>query len=426
MAWQALDSRGTPTIGCTVVLTDGAEATVTVPSGASTGTFEVHELRDANSSYAGLATEDAVGFVKGELAEAVTGIDADDAAAVDAALRETDGTANLERVGGNAVLAVSLASLVAAAASRAQPLWRHVADKTGQTPTLPLPMINILSGGAHAARRLDIQDVLAVPVGATSLKQAIEWSWRVRRSAQVLAEAKGAPQGVVADEGGIAPLLSTNRSAVQLVVDAIDHSGLRPGDDVSIAVDVAANQLVESLAANNDGMTYVLALEGRTLSSSGLLEELKSWVHEFPIVSIEDPMADDDTDGWMKTSSLKRQLLGDDLIATHVDRVALAHRLGVNAVLVKLNQVGTVTDAYRTMSEARRYNMSIVVSARSGDTEDSWLADLAVGWGAGQIKVGSTTRSERTAKWNRLLQLEACAAPGELPYAGVTKLAGYR
>jgi enolase len=408
-----------------VALTGGAEATVTVPSGASTGKFEVHERRDGGSAYAGLGTKEAVKFVNTELAAAVIGIDAEDTSAVDVALRQTDGTPNLHRVGGNAVLAVSLATLLAAAASTGLPLWRFAASRMEQAPVLPLPMVNIVSGGAHAARRLDIQDVLVVPVGASSFTQAIEWSWRVRRSAQVLAEQRGAPAGVVADEGGIAPVVPTNRSAVELVVDAIDHCELRAGIDVAIAIDVAANQLVDSTSTDKDETTYALGLEGRRLLSTAWLAEIVAWVHEFPIVSIEDPMADDDTAGWSRASALPTQLLGDDLIATHVNRLSLAHSLGVNAVLVKLNQVGTVSDAYQTMVGARDHDMATVVSARSGDTEDSWLADIAVGWGAGQIKVGSTTRSERTAKWNRLLQLEACTPSSELPYAGTSKLAGY-
>jgi enolase len=406
-------------------LADGSEGTVTVPSGASTGSFEVHERRDAGPAYAGLGTEQAVKSVNTELAAAVAGIDASETSTVDAALQEADGTPNLRRVGGNAVLAVSLASLLAAAASAEQPLWLFVAERAAQTPVLPLPMVNILSGGAHAARRLDIQDVLAVPVGASSLKQAIEWAWLVRRSAQVLAEQRGAPAGVVADEGGVAPVLLTNRSAIELVVDAIDHCGLDAGRDVAIAVDVAANQLSDASPTSGD-WTYRLALEGRSLGSAELLAELASWAHEYPVVSIEDPLADGDELGWENARALPGQLLGDDLIATHADRIPLAHRLGVNAVLIKLNQAGTVTDAYQTISEARNRSMATVVSARSGDTEDSWLADIAVGWGAGQIKVGSTIRSERTAKWNRLLQLEATTPPEQLRYAGTSALAGYQ
>jgi enolase len=406
-------------------LADGSEGTVTVPSGASTGSFEVHERRDAGPAYAGLGTEQAVKSVNTELAAAVAGIDASETSTVDAALQEADGTPNLRRVGGNAVLAVSLASLLAAAASAEQPLWLFVAERAAQTPVLPLPMVNILSGGAHAARRLDIQDVLAVPVGASSLKQAIEWAWLVRRSAQVLAEQRGAPAGVVADEGGVAPVLPTNRSAIELVVDAIDHCGLDAGRDVAIAVDVAANQLSDASPTSGD-WTYRLALEGRSLGSAELLAELASWAHEYPVVSIEDPLADGDELGWENARALPGQLLGDDLIATHADRIPLAHRLGVNAVLIKLNQAGTVTDAYQTISEARNRSMATVVSARSGDTEDSWLADIAVGWGAGQIKVGSTIRSERTAKWNRLLQLEATTPPEQLRYAGTSALAGYQ
>jgi enolase len=388
--------------------------------------FDVHERRDGGIPYEGLGTERAVSSVIKELSAAVAGMDAADTNAVDRCLRDADGTSDLHRLGGNAVLAVSLAALLAAAAANEQPLWRHLSDSTGQAAVLPLPMVNVLSGGAHAARRLDIQDVLAIPVGAASFKEAIEWSWRVRRSAQNLAEQRGAEPGVVADEGGIAPTLPTNRSAIELVVDAIERCGLRPGQDVAVAIDVAANQLTDRTVHEPGARRYVMALEGRTLPSAGLLAELAGWTRDYPLISIEDPIADDDTSGWAGAHILPGQLVGDDLIATHVERVAIAQGWGVNAVLIKPNQAGTVSGTHRTLIEAKRRGMAAIVSARSGDTEDHWLADLAVGWGAGQIKVGSTTRSERTAKWNRLLQLEATTQSVLLPYAGASMLAAFK
>jgi enolase len=403
-AWEALDSRGKPTVGCEVRLAGGASGQVIVPAGASTGRHEARELRDGGERYGGNGVLKAVANVNGILADVVQGRDAIDQAGVDEALRSADGTADLRRLGANAVLAVSIATAVAAAEARDLPLYRAVTPDTVK-PLLPLPMINILSGGAHAGRSIDIQDFLAVPVGAGSFAEAMEYCARVRQgTAEYLAE-QGLPVALVADEGGLGPVLPTNRSALEALTGGIHRAGLRPGTDVGIAIDVAATQFLQA-----DGR-YVLAAEGnRRLTPTELVEELADWCTQYPILSIEDALGEDDWDGWRAaTEKLRgRQLLGDDLFVTNIDRLerGLEEHVG-NAVLVKPNQIGTLTAAKAVVQRAHQVGYRTVLSARSGETEDTWLADLAVGWRTGQIKVGSTMRSERTAKWNRLLRIEA-------------------
>ncbi|REF37846.1 phosphopyruvate hydratase [Thermasporomyces composti] len=402
-AWEALDSRGRPTVGCEVTLRSGARGEVVVPSGASTGTYEVHERRDGGEPYGGFGVRQAVRAVVDVLAPAVHGLDAHEQETVDAALVDADGTANLSRLGGNAVLAVSLATLLAAADDAGLPLYRYL-DDSGLPPLLPLPMVNIVSGGAHAGRLLDIQDVLAVPVGATETAQAIEWVWRVRTATGELLEQQGEQASLVADEGGLAAHLPTNAAALDLVTRAIERAGLRPGTDVALAVDLAASQF-----ALPNGR-YRLAIEDREVSRDEWLDEVTRWCHEFPVVSLEDVLSEDDWAGWVElTRRLPHvQLLGDDLFATHLSRLDEGIGRGAgNAILVKPNQTGTVSRAQRVVQRALESGYACVVSARSGDTEDSYLADLAIGWRAGQIKVGSLTRSERTAKWNRLLRIAA-------------------
>jgi enolase len=396
--WEALDSRGTPTVAAEIVLQSGARGRAVSPSGKSTGRHEAHELRDGGDRYAGLGTRHAVANVNGELADLVRGLDAADQRALDQAMRQADGTDNLTRLGANAVLAISIAAAIAAANATDRPLYRAV----GADPLLPMPMVNIISGGAHAGGAIDIQDVLVVPVGATSFAEAIEWASRVRRGAAEAAEARGLSTSLVADEGGLGLPLPDNRSALALVIEGAERAGLTPGDQVALAIDVAAGQFF-------DGTAYRLSAEDRTLSNTELVDEIVDWTHEFPVVSLEDVLAEDDWPGWTQaTQALEGQLLGDDLFATNPQRVqrGLAEHVA-NAVLVKPNQIGTLTDARDVLEAAQRGGYTTVLSARSGETEDSWLADLAVGWRAGQIKVGSTTRSERTAKWNRLLQIEA-------------------
>ncbi len=402
LAWEALDSRGTPTVGCAVRLEGGAEGEAIVPSGASTGTHEAHERRDGDERYGGKGVRGAVAALRDEVGPLLAGRDPADQAAIDAALRELDGTPDLRRLGANAVLAASVACALAAARARGVPLWRLLAPD--DPPLLPLPMVNVISGGAHAGRVIDVQDFLVVPAGASSFAEAVEWAARVRSATAEELRRHGHEVSLVADEGGLAAPLPSNRSALDLLTAGIERSGLAPGSDAAIAVDVAATQL---LAAGG----YALASEGRSLRAAELVEEMAAWSDEYPIVSIEDALGEDDGEGWgLVTGRLagRIQLLGDDLFATSPERLRAGIRAGIaNAVLVKPNQVGTLTGARSVVEIAKEAGYATVLSARSGETEDAWLADLAVGWRTGQIKVGSTMRSERTAKWNRLLRIEA-------------------
>jgi enolase 1/2/3 len=415
-AWEALDSRGTPTVACCVRLEGSSSGVATVPSGASTGRHEARELRDGGARYGGRGVLQAVAAVNDVLGPGVAGLDATDGAALDAALVDLDGTPDMARLGANAVLAVSIAAALASADARGLALYETLAAE----PLLPMPMVNVVSGGAHArGAGVDVQDFLVVPVGATTFAEAIEWCWRVRRAAEELAAERGMPATLVADEGGLGLPLPSNRAALDLLAAAIERAGLALGEQAAIAVDVAATQLLER-------GRYRLASEGRSFDSGGLVDELEGWCSALPVVSLEDPLAEDDWDGWAEATrrlGARVQLLGDDLFVTQVDRLELGVRTGVaNAILVKPNQCGTLFGAGAAVASAREAGYATVVSARSGDTEDAWLADLAVGWRAGQIKVGSTARSERTAKWNRLLRIEA-ELGDEARFAGRESLA---
>lgn len=400
-AWEALDSRGTPTVGCAVTLEDGSEGEAAVPSGASTGSHEARERRDGGERYGGKGVRDAVGALCSEVRAELVGRDARDQDGIDAALRALDGTPNLARLGANALLAASVACALAAARSAGIPLWTALCPDL--PPLLPLPMVNVISGGAHAGDLIDVQDFLVVPVGARSFAEAIEWASRVRAATSEVLRERGHDVSLVADEGGLAAPLPSNRAALDVLLAGIERSGLEPGAEAAIAVDVAATQLLS-------GGRYVLASENRSLRAEELVDELVSWVGDYPIVSIEDALGEDDDAGWRYATDRLAptvQLLGDDLFVTSPERLRDGIRDGVaNAVLVKPNQVGTLSDARRVVEIARAAGYATVLSARSGETEDSWLADLAVGWRTGQLKVGSTTRSERTAKWNRLLRIE--------------------
>jgi enolase len=402
VAWEALDSRGTPTVACAIRTESGAEGEAVVPSGASTGAHEADERRDGGERYAGKGVRDAVAAFRVEIEPALVGRDALDQAGVDSALRALDGTPNLSRLGANAVLAASVACSIGAARSMSLPLWRALCPDL--PPLLPLPMVNVISGGAHAGGLVDVQDFLVVPVGAATFAEAIEWASRVRAASAAVLRTRGHEVALVADEGGLAAQLPSNRAALDVLLEGIERSGLEPGTEVAIAVDVAATQLL-----TDD--TYVLASENRTLSTGELVDEVAAWVDDYPIVSIEDAVGEDDMDGWrLATARLagRIQLLGDDLFVTSPTRLGTGISEGIaNAVLVKPNQVGTLTEARQVVVLAQEAGYATVLSARSGDTEDSWLADLAVGWRTGQLKVGSTTRSERTAKWNRLLRIES-------------------
>lgn len=399
-AWEALDSRGRPTVAARVTLGDGAQGVALVPSGASTGSHEAVELRDRDARYGGLGVHQAVANAAA-LGDRLRGIAVGD---VDELLATVDPSPVFAGVGANAVLAVSLAAARSDAASQGISLARRLAGEDGPL-LLPMPMVNVLSGGAHAGAVLDVQDFLVVPVGATCFAEAIEWAAAVREAAGRLAFDRGFPQAMlVADEGGVGIPLRANADALGLLTDAIEAAGFAAGSQVAIAVDVAATQLYRS-------GSYHLATEDRDLTADGLVAELSDWCDRFPIVSLEDVLAEDDWAAWRAATEAlgdRVQLLGDDLFVTQRDRLQRGIDEAVaNAILIKVNQNGLVSGTSQVVELARSAGYRTVVSARSGDTEDSWLADLAVGWRAGQIKVGSTHRSERTAKWNRLLELEA-------------------
>lgn len=422
-AWEALDSRGRPTVACRIELAGGVVGRAVVPSGASTGGYEARELRDHDPDrYGGFGVQRAVRSVTVALAPRVIGLEADDQEAVDAALESADADPLFGTVGANAVLSVSLATLLATATAANRPLWRHVAGDDLAPVELPMPMVNIISGGAHAGRALDIQDVLAVPVGASSFAQGLEWAARVRAAAADLLTQRGMSTALVADEGGLAAALDSNEAAIALVTDAIGHARLMPGVEVGLAVDVAANQLHD---ASLDG--YRFLLDDTVQDTAAWLDRLEQWCASYPIVSLEDVLAEDDWTGWRTataTLGAGRQVLGDDLFATSVRRLDRGiDGRAANAILIKLNQAGTVSRARCVAGRARAAGFATVISARSGDTEDTWLADLAVGWRTGQIKVGSTTRSERTAKWNRLLEIESTLDKAAV-FAGGDALAG--
>ena len=398
LGFEALDSRGTPTVACVISLAGGAQAGATVPAGASTGRHEAQERRDGGVRYAGRGVREAVAAVNGEIATLLRGRDAADQAVIDAALRDLDGTPALARLGANAVLAASVACACAAAEAARTPLWRLLAPD--RPPLLPLPMVNVLSGGAHAARAVDVQDVLVIPLAATTFGEAIEHAARVRRGAAAELHARGHDTALVADEGGLAAALASNEEALEIAARGIERAGV----DAALALDVAATQLF-------DGELYRLVCERRSLDGAAMAREVAGWARRYRLISIEDPLAEDDWEAWRLATDLLGddvQLLGDDLFATSPERLAHGISAGVaNAVLVKPNQAGTLSDAREALELAQREGYATVVSARSGDSEDAWLADLAVGWRSGQIKVGSTQRSERTAKWNRLLRIEA-------------------
>ncbi len=417
-ARQILDSRGRPTVEVDVRLADGSFGRASVPSGASTGTHEAHELRDGGSGYEGRSVRHAVANVHGAIAAAIQGKDASDQRGIDALLVELDGTARLERLGANAVLGTSLAVCRAAAASRRQPLFSYIARLAG-TPeiALPMPMVNILSGGLHAGRGMDVQDFLAIPARAHSIDEAIDLVSRVRSAAVRVMEERGLST-LLADEGGLSPGLASGRDALQLLVESIEAAGLRPGADIVIAIDVAATALWDRAAG-----VYRLAREGRVATSDEMIAIAESWVNEFPIVSIEDALDEEDWPGWRRlTERLGRRirLVGDDLFTTNLERVERGIAQGVaNGVLVKLNQNGTLTGTLDVVAAARAAGYAPVISARSGETEDPFIADLAVGTAAGQIKIGSVRCGERLAKYNQLLRIEEESGA---PFAGMTAI----
>jgi enolase len=400
-AREILDSRGNPTVEVEVTLAGGAVGVAAVPSGASTGTHEAVELRDGDPArYGGKGVLRAVANVNGEIGSAVGGRDATDQAGLDQLLVELDGTPNKARLGANAVLAVSLGCARAAAAATGRPLYRYLGGD--EAVTLPVPMANILNGGRHAAGGTDFQEFMVVPLGAPTFREGLRWAAETFHALGGLLRQRGLPTGV-GDEGGFAPALPNNESAVEMVMDAIQQAGYRPGDDVAIALDPATTELYA------DG-TYTLASEGRSLDAAQLIDMWTDWTSRYPIVSLEDGLAEDDWAGWAALTGRlgdRLQLVGDDLLVTSLARLerAIAER-AANAILVKVNQVGTLSEAMSAVRTARAAGWGAVISHRSGETEDTTIADLSVALGTGQIKTGSMSRSERTAKYNRLLRIE--------------------
>jgi enolase len=420
-AREILDSRGNPTVEVEVALAGGAVGVAAVPSGASTGSHEAVELRDGDPArYGGKGVLRAVANVNGEIAGAVGGRDATDQAGLDRFLVELDGTPDKARLGANAVLGVSLACARAAAAAVGQPLYRYLGGN--DAATLPVPMVNILNGGRHAAGGTDFQEFMVVPLGAPTLREALRWAAETFHALGELLREKGLPTGV-GDEGGFGPALPSNEAAIELVVEAIRQAGYRPGQDLAIALDPATTELFEEGA-------YSLASEGRNLTASELIDLWEDWSGRYPIVSLEDGLAEDDWAGWATlTAQLgdRLQLVGDDLLVTNLDRLerGIAEQ-AANAILVKVNQVGTLTEATEAVRTARAAGWGTVISHRSGETEDTTIADLAVALGTGQIKTGSMSRSERMAKYNRLLRIEEelgerALYAGRAPYTRSTR-----
>lgn len=402
-ALQVLDSRGNPTLEAEVVLSDGTRATAQVPSGASTGRHEAKELRDGSGgAYSGKAVTRAVANVNGPLARALRGAPVERQQLADQLMIELDGTPDKSRLGANAILGLSCAIARARAQSEGIPLWLALSEH--RQAKLPLPMVNILSGGLHAGRQIEFQDFLAVPHGFETLAETLEAAVLVHRRMREALSADGRAPNGVADEGGWGPRLDSNEDALQYMVRAIEGAGFAPGRQVSIAIDAAATHF------HQDGV-YRLASEGRSLDADGMIALYERWTAAYPIVSIEDALAEDDWDGWQRARRSLGQrvaLIGDDLLVTNPRRLDRAiRRRAANAVLIKMNQIGTLTETMEVVDMAEAAGFASVVSARSGETEDPFLADLAVATGAGHIKVGSVTRSERLAKYNRLLRIEA-------------------
>ncbi|MHB8430508.1 MAG: phosphopyruvate hydratase [Acidimicrobiales bacterium] len=397
---EVLDSRGNPTVEVEVVLDSGAAGRAIVPSGASTGTFENVELRDGGEPFGGKGVRTAVSHVHGAISDTLRGRDALDQRGCDLALIDADGTANKSRLGSNAILGASLATARAAAAELGLPLFRSVGGSNAHV--LPVPMMNVVNGGVHADNSIDLQEFMIMPVGAASFTEAIRWGVETYHALAAVLRTRGLST-TVGDEGGFAPDLDSNEEALRILVEAIEKSGREPGRDIAIALDPATSELFK------DG-SYVLAGEDRTLSSAGMIEYWVDLIDRYPIVSLEDGMAEEDWSGWSDlTDALgwRVQLVGDDLFVTNEERLrrGIAERTA-NAILVKVNQIGTLTETLDTMALATRSSYACVMSHRSGETEDTTIADLAVATNCGQIKAGAPARSDRVAKYNQLLRIE--------------------
>jgi len=400
--FEILDSRGNPTVAAEVVLSDGAKGFAASPSGASTGAREAIELRDGDPKrYFGKGVIKAVGHVNGELSKALVGRAAEDQAALDRLMIDLDGSPTKSRLGANAILAVSLAAAKAAAASSGAALYRHIGGE--HKPVLPLPMMNIINGGAHADNNVDMQEFMIVPVGAPSFSEAMRWGVEVFHSLKGLLRSRGMSTAV-GDEGGFAPDLPSNEAAIEIILAAIERAGFKAGADIALGLDVASSEF-------HKGGQYELASESRRFDSAGFVDYLARWVDAYPIVTIEDGMAEDDWDGWeLLTAKLGRrvQLVGDDLFVTNTAILQQGIKCGAaNSILIKPNQIGTLTETLAAIAMADKAGYSAVVSHRSGETEDTTIADLSVCTAATQIKTGSLCRSDRMAKYNRLLLIEA-------------------
>ncbi len=399
-ARQILDSRGNPTVEVDVRLRSGATGRAAVPSGASTGEFEATELRDGGDAFLGKGVTKAVGNVNGEIAEAVTGMDAGEQEALDRALIDLDGTPNKGRLGANAILGVSLAAARAAAADAGEPLWRYLGGTDARV--LPVPMMNVLNGGAHADNSVDFQEFMVVPVGASSFSECLRMGAEVFHHLKKWLHDKGLGGGV-GDEGGFAPNFASNEAALEALMAGIEAAGYTPGEQVAIALDPATSELFE-------GGTYDLAGEGRTLSSQELAGYWADAAQRYPILSIEDGLDEEDWDGWKDLTDRigdRVQLVGDDLFVTNTERLQRGIDSGVaNSILIKVNQIGTLTETLAAIEMARGAGYTAVMSHRSGETEDTTIADLAVATGCGQIKTGAPSRSDRVAKYNQLLRIE--------------------
>ena len=401
IAREILDSRGNPTIEADVVLESGISGRAAVPSGASTGSKEAIELRDGDAArYGGKGVQKAVEHVNTEICEAILGLDASEQAHIDRVLIELDGTENKSRLGANAILAVSCAVAKAAAEESTLPLYRYLGG-AGEM-ALPVPLMNVINGGAHANNSVDMQEFMIVPLGAPTFREALRYGVEVFHALKNLIDARGMPT-TVGDEGGFAPRLASNEEALKLLLEAIDKAGYTAGTDIALAIDCAASEYYR------DGM-YELKSEGASLTRSQMVDYLATWADRYPLISVEDGMAEDDWDGWkLLTERLGRklQLVGDDVFVTNTKILKEGIARGVaNSVLIKINQIGTLTETFGAISMALRAGYTSVISHRSGETEDSIIADIAVGSNAGQIKTGSLSRSDRIAKYNQLLRIE--------------------
>jgi enolase len=410
-ARQILDSRGNPTVEVELELRSGAHGRAAVPSGASTGEFEATELRDGGKEYGGKGVSQAVANVNGEIAQAIAGDDVLDQGALDRKLIDLDGTPNKSRLGANAILGVSLAAARAAAAEERQPLWRYLGGDAARV--LPVPMMNVLNGGAHADNSVDFQEFMIVPVGAPSFREALRTGAEVFHALKkTLHDRKLGTGG--GDEGGFAPDLESNEAALQMLVEGIEAAGYRPGEDVAIALDPATSEIFE-------GGRYELTNEGRALSADEMAAYWADLAGRYPIVSIEDGMDEEDWEGWRALTERigdRVQLVGDDLFVTNTERLQRGIDAGVaNSILIKVNQIGTLSETLAAIDLARSNGYTAVMSHRSGETEDTTIADLAVATGCGQIKTGAPSRSDRVAKYNQLLRIEE-ALGGDAEYPG--------